>query len=225
MNRLFAISDIHGCYRTFYELVVRIIDLKKTDRLILLGDYIDRGDQIKEVIDFIIDLKAKGFDVTTLKGNHEAMLLDSILGPEMFTLWMINKGSTTLESFGISEAGQMEKRYIDFFNSLEYYKEIGNLLFVHAGFNDFIDDPFSDFEAMLWESNPSYSNPLLKGKTIIHGHRPKYVDYVKKLIYGKSNVIPIDTGCAYEKEPGYGFLSALDVNKMELISVPRQKAL
>jgi Calcineurin-like phosphoesterase. len=222
MNRLFAISDIHGCYRTFYDLVVRIIDLKKSDRLILLGDYIDRGDQIREVVDFIIDLKEKGFNVTTLKGNHEAMLLGSILGPEMYALWMINNGSTTLESFGISEASQMENKYLDFFNSLGYYKEIGNLLFVHAGFNDFIDNPFSDFETMIWESNPSYSNPLLKGKTIIHGHRPKTVDYVKKLINEKSDVIPIDTGCVYEKELGYGFLSALDIDKMELISVPRQ---
>jgi serine/threonine protein phosphatase 1 len=75
MNRLFAISDIHGCYRTFYDLVIRKINLKKSDRLILLGDYIDRGDQSKEVVDFIIDLKEKGFDLTMLKGNHEAMLL------------------------------------------------------------------------------------------------------------------------------------------------------
>jgi len=45
MNRLFAISDIHGCYKTFYDLVVRKIDLKRSDKLILLGDYIDRGDR------------------------------------------------------------------------------------------------------------------------------------------------------------------------------------
>jgi serine/threonine protein phosphatase 1 len=222
MNRLFAISDIHGCYKSFYDLVVRKIDLNKSDRLILLGDYVDRGEQIREVIDFIIDLKEKGFNITILKGNHEEMLLDSIHDPEMFALWMINRGSTTLESFGIKEVPQMEKKYIDFFNSLEYYREEGNFLFVHAGFNDFIDDPFSDFETMIWECNPSYSNPLLQGKTIIHGHRPKFVDYVKKLINEKSSVIPIDTGCVYEKEMGYGFLSALDVNKMELISVPHQ---
>ena len=221
MGRLFAISDIHGCFKPFYELVVRTINLKKSDRLILLGDYIDRGDQIREVVDFIIDLKEKGFDITILKGNHEAMLIDSILDPEMFALWMMNKGATTLESFGINEAGQLEKKYIDFFDSLGYYYEEGKLLFVHAGFNDFITDPFSDFEAMVWESNPSYLNPLLQGRIIIHGHRPKIIEFVMRRINEKSNVIPIDTGCVYEKELGYGFLSALDVNRMELISVPR----
>ena len=222
MGRLFAISDIHGCFKPFYELVVRTINLKKSDKLILLGDYIDRGDQIREVIDFIIDLKEKGFDITILKGNHEAMLIDSILDPEIFALWMMNQGATTLESFGITGAGLMDNKYIDFFSSLEYYNKTGNLLFVHAGFNDFIDDPFSDFESMIWESSPSYINPLLQGKIIIHGHRPKHIDFVKRLLNEKSNIIPIDTGCVYEKELGYGFLSALDVNRMELISVPRQ---
>jgi serine/threonine protein phosphatase 1 len=222
MSRTFAISDIHGCFQTFHDLVIRNINLQKSDRLILLGDYIDRGDQIKELVDFIIDLKLKGFNITALRGNHEAMLLDSVMNPEIFSLWIMNQGMTTLESFGITDAGQLNKKYSDFFNSLPYYFELGNLLFVHAGFNDFISDPFSDTESMIWECNPSYSNPLLAGKIIIHGHRPKFVSYVQRLLSEKSNVIPIDTGCVYEKELGYRFLSALDVERMELISIPRQ---
>jgi hypothetical protein len=35
-------------------------------------------------------------------------------------------------------------------------------------------------------------------------------------------VIPIDTGCVYEKELGYGFLSALEVNTMKLLSIPNR---
>jgi len=77
MGRIFAISDIHGCYKPFYELVVNTLKLRKSDRLILLGDYIDRGDQSKEVIDFIIDLSKEGFDITPLAGNHEVMLCDA----------------------------------------------------------------------------------------------------------------------------------------------------
>jgi serine/threonine protein phosphatase 1 len=222
MNRLFAIGDIHGCYRTFHDLVVRIIKLEKSDRLILLGDYIDRGDQIMEVVDFIIDLKKSGFDITALKGNHEAMLLDSMSDPEIFTLWMMNKGVTTLESFGVDNANQLEDKYLDFFRSLKYFEEIENVLFVHAGFNDFISEPFSDTEYMMWESNSLYKNPLLQDKVIVHGHRPKFVSLVQDLINQKSHVIPIDTGCVYEEELGFGFLSALDVERMQLISIPRQ---
>jgi len=87
MSRLFAIGDIHGCFKPFYELVVDTIALKKDDRLILLGDYIDRGPQSKEVIDFIMDLKEAGFSVTPLMGNHEAMLLESYADTGLLYQW------------------------------------------------------------------------------------------------------------------------------------------
>ncbi|MCX6335195.1 MAG: metallophosphoesterase family protein [Bacteroidia bacterium] len=220
MSRLIAIADIHGCYKPFYELVVKTIDLKKADRLILLGDYIDRGMQSKEVIDFIIDLKEKGFDIIPLAGNHEAMLLDSYTDPAMLYLWIMNSGETTLQSFGVLNVQDIEKGYIDFFSGLKYYESTGNYLFVHAGFNDGDADPFSDTNHMIWESRLSYENPVLWGKTIIHGHRPKTLDFVKKQIDKRTGVIPIDTGCVYGLEMGYGFLSALDVNGMKLYSVP-----
>lgn len=220
MSRLFAISDIHGCFNPFYELVVRVIDLSKSDRLILLGDYIDRGEQSREVIDFIIDLKKKGFNITALTGNHEQMLLESYSDPGMLYQWFMNSGMSTLFSFGIQEVDEIGRQYLEFFNSLNYYEQAGNYLFVHAGFSDHDTDPFADKRTMVWECSPYYKNPALQGMTIIHGHRPKTIDYVRKLISENSNVIPIDTGCVYEKEIGYGNLSALEINTMNLISVP-----
>jgi serine/threonine protein phosphatase 1 len=73
---------------------------------------------------------------------------------------------------------------------------------------------------MIWHCRPSYENPFFAGKTIIHGHRPKTIEFVKNRIAEGSNVIPIDTGCVYNDEEGYGNLSALIVNKLELVSVP-----
>ncbi len=220
MDRLFAISDIHGCFKTFYELVVNVIDLSKSDQLILLGDYIDRGEQNREVIDFIIDLEKKGFNVTPLMGNHELMLLDSWNDPGALYQWYMNSGITTLISFGIQDIREMDRHYIDFFLSLDYYKEVGNHLFVHAGFSDYETDPFSDKHTIVWECSPYYENHVLKSRKIIHGHRPKTIAFVKKLISENSNVIPIDTGCVYEKGMGYGNLSALEINTMNLISIP-----
>jgi serine/threonine protein phosphatase 1 len=132
----------------------------------------------------------------------------------------MNSGMSTLSSFGIQEVEEIGRPYLEFFNSLDYYVEDGNYLFVHAGFSDDDTDPFADKNTMVWVCSPYYKNPALKGKTIIHGHRPKTIDYVKKLISENSNVIPIDTGCVYEKEMGYGNLSALEINTMNLISVP-----
>ena len=219
MNRLFAISDIHGCYNPFHELVVNIIKLTKSDRLILLGDYIDRGEQSKEVIDFIIDLRKEGFNIKALLGNHELMLIDTYLEPDQMYLWSMNGGLPTLQSFGVSNIREIDKHYLEFFNSLDYYLILGNVIFVHAGFNDLAPDPFMDKQSMIWECNLFYRNPLLAGKTIIHGHRPKTIAYVNGLMREKSAVIPIDTGCVYNKETGYGFLSALELNSMTLFSV------
>jgi serine/threonine protein phosphatase 1 len=219
MGRLFAISDIHGCFKPFYELIVNCIKLKKTDQLILLGDYIDRGDQSKEVIDFIIDLKNSGFNVSPLAGNHEVMLLDSFYDPEILPLWLMNSGMSTLNSFGIQNIKEIDNHYLEFFTSLEFYRIIDDVVFVHAGFDDFAINPFVDTQSMVWECRTSYQHPMLSGKIIIHGHRPKKIAYIKKLITEKSKVIPIDTGCVYEKEMGYGILLALEVNSMTLYSV------
>lgn len=220
MERLFAISDIHGCFKPFYELVVNEIKLQKTDQLMLLGDYIDRGDQSKEVIDFIIDLQKEGFKITALTGNHELMLLNSYDDPSILPLWMMNNGMSTLQSFGINDIRDLDRRYIEFFKKLGYYSIFGDIIFVHAGFNDLAEDPFLDGYTMVWESRISYQNPALTGKTIIHGHRPKTIQYIQRAISGHAQVIPIDTGCVYGRESGLGLLSALEVKTMVLTSVP-----
>lgn len=220
MGRLFAISDIHGCFNTFHELVMNVLKIEKTDRLILLGDYIDRGRGSREVIDFILDLQKTGFDVVPLTGNHEQMLLSVYNDPSEWPLWMMNSGMTTLISFGISDISEMEARYLHFFSSLEYFSETGDFIFVHAGFNDHARDPFSDRYSMIWESSPRYDNLFFFGKTVIHGHRPKPVEVTRQLIRERSKVIPIDNGCVYADIQGYGNLSALEVNSMQLITVP-----
>ena len=46
MKHLFAIGDIHGCFDSLRELVENKIQPDKDDKLVLLGDYIDRGDKM-----------------------------------------------------------------------------------------------------------------------------------------------------------------------------------
>lgn len=76
-SRMFAIGDIHGCFQPFKHLVETKINLKPTDKLFLIGDYIDRGPDSKEVIDYIIHLQKNGFDIVPLLGNHEALCLEA----------------------------------------------------------------------------------------------------------------------------------------------------
>jgi len=94
-KRLFAIGDIHGCFDLLKELVENKIQLQKDDKLILLGDYIDRGDKSKEVVDFIIELSENGYDIIPLMGNHEAMLLDAFENEKDISKWIQNGGNET----------------------------------------------------------------------------------------------------------------------------------
>lgn len=68
-GRLFAVGDIHGCYAEFAELLSRLA-LTKDDRLILLGDLINRGPDSGKVIDLAREHRA-----ISLLGNHELRFL------------------------------------------------------------------------------------------------------------------------------------------------------
>lgn len=210
-GRLFAIGDIHGCFKSFQILIEQNIKLIYSDKVILLGDYIDRGPQSREVIDYIFDLQIKGYNIVALRGNHEAMLIDAYYNPDITSIWIQNGGSETLRSFNITSLNYIEPEYIEFFKGLPYYHNFEEYLFVHAGFNDGIPDPFSDKYSMIWTSNLVYENPLLTNKIIIHGHRPIPVEVCKEIVQRKNNVINIDTGCVYSHIYGYGTLTAIEL--------------
>lgn len=212
MNRLIAIGDVHGCYDQLYTLITQKLQVTSRDRLVLLGDYIDRGPAIKEVIDYIIGLKEKGYDIVALRGNHEVMMLDSFKTGD-FSTWLWNGAESTLASFGLDFTSTPEDKYLRFFESLLWYYEEGNYLFVHAGFND--KDPFNDKHAMIWTRNETYTHPYLKDKIIIHGHTHITVRQCLEIVRSGSSVINIDTGCVYTG-PGYGALTAIELNSGEL---------
>jgi len=76
-KRLIAVGDIHGQFDMLRELMGKIKP-SQNDLFVFIGDYIDRGDKSKEVLDFLIDFSLK-YSAVFLKGNHEDMLLD-VLG-------------------------------------------------------------------------------------------------------------------------------------------------
>src|SRR6187551_705831 len=64
-GRLIAIGDIHGCHKEFADLLDKL-DLRKDDRLILLGDLINRGPDSGKVVEL-----AREYATVSLLGNHE----------------------------------------------------------------------------------------------------------------------------------------------------------
>src|SRR5438128_6850305 len=73
MARTLAIGDIHGCL-TALDTLLGFVRPTPEDRLIFLGDYIDRGPDSKGVLNRLIELKRIRRFIC-LRGNHEIMML------------------------------------------------------------------------------------------------------------------------------------------------------
>ena len=73
--RTIIIGDIHGCYYTLLNLLEKVEYDKQNDKLVFVGDYIDRGNNSFEVVEYLINLqKEVGKDkCVCLIGNHEHM--------------------------------------------------------------------------------------------------------------------------------------------------------
>jgi len=218
-GRLFAIGDIHGCFGELKQLVESEAAINHNDKVVFLGDYIDRGENSREVVDYIIDMRNSGLDIVTLRGNHEEMLIGAYEDKNRLYQWFLNGGYTTLDSFGAGSVNDLADEYVDFFYSLKYYYCLGNFVFVHAGFNDDIEDPFEDTVEMVWTRRGKYRNPVLKGFTIIHGHTPVPIGICREMINEHASVINIDTGCVYSDVPELGHLSAVELYSMKHYSV------
>ena len=69
-SRTILIGDIHGCLEEFDELVKVLSYDKESDRLILLGDLIDRGPDSVGVV-----ARAREMDLECVMGNHDYKFL------------------------------------------------------------------------------------------------------------------------------------------------------
>ena len=213
MNRKFAISDIHGCRKTFEALLDKVA-FSSSDELYLLGDYIDRGPDSKGVIDFIWKLKSENHSVHCLRGNHEEMLLSEIKSDG---IWLRN--DATMKSFGVTSVVDIPKIYRDFLASLHWYLEVDEYLLVHAGLNFRSPQPLSDNFELVWIRNwyDDIDHDWLNGRIIVHGHTPQHRTTIWRSVNYLDAVpaIPIDNGCVFEKI-GWGHLCAFELTERKL---------
>src|SRR6476659_2889723 len=61
--------------------IIKDQPLKDEDQLVFLGDYVDRGEDSRAVLDTLIKLRAEHDNVVFLRGNHEQLMLDARDGP------------------------------------------------------------------------------------------------------------------------------------------------
>ena len=194
MERIFAVGDIHGCLDKLISLMDVIDVAPEKDTLLFIGDYIDRGPQSKEVVDYLIDLAKGQRRVIFLKGNHELMLQLYLSGADRFT-FLANGGQATLDSY-LKEsihvgANPIPSEHLDFFDALRLYYETDQYIFVHAGLKANIPLEEQDEWDMLWIREEFIYSDFDFGKRVIFGHTP----FREPLVL--DNKIGIDTGAVY----------------------------
>lgn len=228
MSRSFAISDIHGCNKTF-EALIRRIHLTKSDHLFILGDIIDRGPDSRGVIDRIWNLQEQGYSVRCLRGNHEQLLLDALRYDPDEVAWLGEGGSATLRSFSGHELADIPDRYLEWIFNLPFYLESSNYLMVHAGLNFQEKNPLSDKPSLIWIRNwyDSINRNWLGNRIVIHGHTPANEYVIRKQVehLGRMPVVNIDNGCVFapliQVQPGgMGQLCALEMKEQQLFFEP-----
>jgi len=190
-GRLLAMSDIHGEYGAMQLVLAQAGYVPKVDRLILLGDYIDRGPAASAVAEKIRRLVSVG--AVALRGNHEQMMIDAI-GSDEYDLWERNGGRATRASY--PSAAKMRSD-AEFFNTLPLYYETDENIFVHAGLRPGVPVEKQDANSLLWSRPRAFDE--YEGKTLVVGHTPTQTIVSRgwQAPLCRGNVIFIDTGMGY----------------------------
>lgn len=229
--RVIAISDIHGCAITFRKLVEEKVQLQSDDLLYILGDYIDRGPDSKGVVDYILSLRQQGFQVRTLMGNHERMLLDGIEDDRSFQDWANAGGAQTMKSYDTTHIEAIMDLHGDFYRQLSLFETHDRYIFVHAGLNTQLVNPFTDETSLLWARNwyRKIDYSWLGNRFIIHGHTPISENAIEHLLLNFENdqFLNIDGGCVYALYgiAGKGNLCAIDLDARKLYLQPYEDAM
>jgi len=216
LGRQFAISDIHGCAKTFRQLVVNKLQLNKDDTLYLLGDYLNKGPDSKGVFDFIFTLKKENFNVKCLRGNHEQYLIEGLKYPWEEIEFLNRGGFETLDSFGVKTIHDIPQQYLDFIFGLSFYIEIEHYLLIHAGLNFDLEDPYKDDYSMLNIRKMEVDLNKTGGRNIIHGHVPTAYPEIEKSLNFRNHHISIDAGCVYHHIHALNHLAALEIQSNKL---------
>lgn len=215
----YIISDIHGCNKTFRK-ALKSIALKKTDNLILLGDLIDRGPDSKGVLDTVLLLRDHSFNVVCVKGNHEQMFIDALDDTYEKVQWIRNGGKQTLQSFLTSDISTIPQSYVDLISSFEDYYLVGNYIFVHAGLDMTLENPFEDKHSLFWlrDWKVVYNKSWLGDRIVIHGHTPSKDSQIKEQFnLDNLQVWGIDGGVYLREEEGYGKLCVFKLETKEVV--------
>lgn len=195
--KIYAMSDIHGMLRPFRDRLEQLnMDEIRSGKakLILLGDYIDRGYNSMKVLDTIYSLqKDLGEGLIVLKGNHDQWFLDFLHGKD--SQWLGNNQATAflnqfLTDDEMKQVYKLLSRYehnkahsivnkamearnkglLQWLEGLLLYYETEHQIFVHAGIDEEAGELWTvgTSDEMFLEKYPPTKGEFIKD--IVAGH-------------------------------------------------------
>ncbi len=211
MDRLIAVGDIHGHLDKLNRLLEHVVPTN-ADRLVFLGDYMDRGPESRGVIERLIALREAFPRTVFLRGNHEQLLLDAMveLGlssdtplrersphyaeysyPSDWAIFIANGGTATLRSYGINSLVEgLPEEHLDFIRGTEIWWEHAPFIFVHAGADPDAAMEHQRIDRLLWERN---ALPGKNGHIYVVGHSPT----PDQLPHFEPGLYALDTGAGH----------------------------
>ncbi|MEM8865724.1 MAG: metallophosphoesterase family protein [Planctomycetota bacterium] len=211
-SRLLAIGDVHGC-RAALATLVETLRLEANDTLVMLGDYVDRGPESRQVIDLLLSLRER-CQLVTLLGNHEEMMHQVLDGGLPVYAWRRCGGAQTLASYDYAgDYSVVPAEHRSFLADCVPHYETDAYFFVHA--NYVATEPLSDqpAEALRWQSLSQHlPGPHVSGRIAIVGHSSQKSGEV----LDAGHLRCLDTYCH-----GGGWLTAMDVRTGEIWQADR----
>lgn len=197
-GRTFAIGDIHGEFGHLSAVLARLPALDSADTLVFLGDYVDRGPDSHEVIEFLRGLPAHTpARVVCLRGNHEDAWLHIIEhGWDEFALPPANGCLATVRSFldttseataaprdahnaemlALTTGSFFPPDIVAWMKALPFWYEDDHAIYVHAGLPAHLDgfahpSQAPNPRALIWSRKEAFIRNYA-GKHVIFGHTP-----------------------------------------------------
>lgn len=207
-QRIYCIGDIHGrldLLQALHRLIVAdsaAYDGSKT--IVYLGDYIDRGENSKGVIDLLLQSTLDGFTSIHLMGNHEQTMLDFMQHPRAVAAWLTYGGRAALHSYGVQVRGdpvrealdeirdnlgrRLPRSHLEFLHGLSLMHIAGSYLFVHAGIRPGVPLQEQRNQDLLWIRDDFTESTVIHEHIVVHGHS------ITAEVDWRPNRIGIDTG-------------------------------
>lgn len=193
MSKTYVIADLHGRFDLLlkaFEIIEKEIRLDDGDKIVTLGDYVDRGPQSRQIIQFLRGFQNGGAaypeKLVCLRGNHEAMMLEVLENPlpSKVQWWLGNGGGATLISYGHPTNAPFDGSHVDA-NDLAWLLSLPvvyldeHRVFVHAGVERSRPLVRQSEHEMMWRIYKGSSNDFEGGyqphpdepmRHVVHGH-------------------------------------------------------